>query len=204
MTAVLLLGDSIRMHYQPVVTEVLGPVVPVRGPDENCGSSRVLRASLGRWALDALVESTVVHVNAGLHDLRKTPENGWDVEVPLDEYRSNMAEVLDRLIEHPLVAHVAVATSTPVDERRHNVARHSHRFAANLAAYNVVLLDLAGERGLMLNDLWRAATTSSAGLLSSDGVHLTPEGSVIIGVEVANTLEFLMGGATQARSTCGA
>jgi len=71
VTSVLLLGDSIRMHYQPVVRQELGPDFEVRGPAENCATSRNLLANLERWALAA--PASIIHVNAGLHDLRYDP-----------------------------------------------------------------------------------------------------------------------------------
>lgn len=167
----------------------------VQGPTENCGSSLALRSNLDHWILDVLVEPTLVHVNAGLHDLRRTPENGGDVEVPIDEYHRNLANILDRLMAHPLVAHVIVATSTPVDETRHNSTRHSQRLAADVVAYNAyneVFRELAADRGLTVDDLWHAARNCGFDPLSSDGVHLTSRGSGYVGAIVARVVSELL------------
>lgn len=61
-------------------------------------------------------------------------------------------------------------------------------------AYNAVLWELAAERGLRINDLWYAARNCSFDPLSSDGVHLTPEGTAYIGEVVARAVgEFIDG-----------
>jgi hypothetical protein len=93
----LLLGDSIRMHYQPYVRQELGDTFDVSGPAENCATSRNLLANLDRWALSS--PATIIHLNAGLHDLRYDPGRDAPV-VSIDEYESNVRTILARLREH--------------------------------------------------------------------------------------------------------
>ncbi len=49
MHRVLLIGDSVRLHYQPVVREELESEAEVIGPAENCETSRKVRARFAVW-----------------------------------------------------------------------------------------------------------------------------------------------------------
>ena len=69
MSKVMLLGDSIRMSYQGLVTETLSADGhQVWGPPENCQFSLYTLASLGGW-LTQFPDPDVVHWNNGLHDI---------------------------------------------------------------------------------------------------------------------------------------
>lgn len=45
----LLLGDSIRMSYQPIVAELLAGRVDIVGSSDNCQYSLYTLSSLDRW-----------------------------------------------------------------------------------------------------------------------------------------------------------
>jgi hypothetical protein len=86
---VLLLGDSIRLGYQPFVAAALAGRAVVEGPTENCESSRVLRSMLRVWVPD---RPDVVHVNCGLHDVRYDPGSEHE-NVPIAEYEENVEAI---------------------------------------------------------------------------------------------------------------
>ena len=56
------------------------------------------------------------------------------------------------------MARVVFATSTPIDEARHNATRPGRRYAADVASYNVVALEVTTQLGIPVNDLYRAVT----------------------------------------------
>lgn len=190
MTAgsVALVGDSLRIDYQPVVVEALLGVADVWGPNVNCESSRHLRAALDDWVLDRLDRPTIVHANAGAHDVRRTMDTDWQVQVPIDEYRDNMVTIFDRFLEHPNVELVIVATTAPVDEARHEAAGSSNRRNSDIEAYNRVLIDAASRRALPINDLWSAIQSCPFDAISADGIHLTQAGNAHLGRQVAQQL----------------
>lgn len=64
----MLIGDSIRMHYGPWVARELAPDLDVWGPSENCGNSASVLAHIDEWLADQRPD--VVHLSCGLHDLR--------------------------------------------------------------------------------------------------------------------------------------
>ena len=190
MTAgsVALVGDSLRIDYQPVVAEALLGVADVWGPNVNCESSRHLRAALDDWVLARLDRPTIVHLNAGAHDVRRTLDTDWQVQLPIEEYRDNVATIFDRLLEHPNVEQVIVATAAPVDVARHEAAGSSNRRNGDIEAYNRVLIDAASRRGLLINDLWSAIQSCPFDAISADGVHLTHAGNAYLGRQVAQQL----------------
>ena len=69
---VLLLGDSIRMSYQPHVARLLSDRAEVVGPVDNCQYSLYTLSSLDRW-IAALGKPDIVHWNNGIHDYRTQP-----------------------------------------------------------------------------------------------------------------------------------
>jgi isoamyl acetate esterase len=185
---IALVGDSMRLHYQPHVIDALAGVAHVWGPEMNCESSRHLRANLDPWVLNRLDGATTVHVNAGAHDIRRTPETDWRVQVPVDEYRDNMIAIVDRLRAHDSIDQVIVATTTPVNEGRHQTARYSDRRNDDVAVYNSVVVDVATERRLVVSDLWSAVWNCPFDAISDDGVHLTNAGYSYLGHHVSQQL----------------
>ena len=111
---VLLLGDSIRMSYQPHVARLLSDRAEVVGPVDNCQYSLYTLSSLDRW-IAALGKPDIVHWNNGIHDSGHNPARS-PIQIPIDVYRTNLAFILDRLTA--LTPNVIWATITPVHPGR--------------------------------------------------------------------------------------
>ena len=79
---VILIGDSIRMGYQEFARAECAGTTDVWAPAENGGTSRNVLAHLDEWVISRRPD--VVHVNCGLHDIRR--EFGAEPAVPLAEY----------------------------------------------------------------------------------------------------------------------
>jgi lysophospholipase L1-like esterase len=182
---VILLGDSIRMGYQPFVRQELGGAFAVSGPAENCGTSRSLLANLDRWALDR--PASIIHLNAGLHDLRYDPGRDAPV-VPIDEYESNVRAILGRLRERS-GARLIWATTTPVHEKLHAEQRLSRRRESDVASYNTIATAVARELGVEIDDLCAAVLAHGPDALwSQDGVHFNDAGYHFLGTRVARAI----------------
>ncbi|HEY0158216.1 MAG TPA: SGNH/GDSL hydrolase family protein [Thermoanaerobaculia bacterium] len=185
MSSVLLLGDSIRMAYQPYVRQELGGAFDVSGPGENCATSRNLLANLDRWALGS--RASVIHLNAGLHDLRYDPGSDAPV-VPLDEYAANVRAILTRLRERT-AARLIWATTTPVHEKLHAEHKLSRRRESDVTSYNAIATGIARELGVEIDDLCAAVLAHGADALwSQDGVHFNDAGSRFLGAQVARAI----------------
>lgn len=185
MESLLLLGDSIRMGYQQFVRQELGSEYGVYGPAENCATSRNLLASLDRWL--GAQHASVVHVNAGLHDLRYDPGRDAPV-VPIDEYEVNVRTILSRLRERTN-GRLIWATTTPVHEKLHAEQKLSRRRESDVRSYNAVAVRVAGELDVEVNDLCAAVLAHGADALwSGDGVHFNDRGYRFLGAQVARAV----------------
>ena len=191
MKQVVLIGDSIRMGYQPIVTAALRGVAEVWGPKDNGGDSANVLAHLDEWVIQR--QPDIVHLNAGLHDLKR-PFGERTNQVPIERYRENL-EAIFRRIGEGTQAILVWAKTTPVNERWHHERKGFDRFEADLEAYNSVALDLARRSGVPVDDLPRAVLDVGRDTaLAEDGVHFTPRGYNLLGRAVAGCLRPLLGG----------
>ncbi|HUP65251.1 MAG TPA: GDSL-type esterase/lipase family protein [Thermoanaerobaculia bacterium] len=185
---ILLLGDSIRMQYQPLVRESLGASAQLWGPQENCETSRRLLSQLPR--LLAGHDPAIIHVNAGLHDIRYEP-GASAPQVGPQEYASNLEAMFELLKETG--ARVIWATTTPIDERLHQRNKASRRYAADIEGYNAASRNLAAKHGVAVNDLCEAISTAGArDYLLEDGLHFNHRGYQILADRVTTAIRAAM------------
>lgn len=190
MMKLMLIGDSIRMHYGPRVARELAPDLDTWGPDENCGTSANVLANIDEWL--ARQRPDVVHLNCGLHDLRFDPGASAQL-VPLQQYRSNLRQIFG-LLEREERPRVIWATITPIDERRHRMSKASRRYEADVGAYNEAARDIALEHGARIDDLHGLVVAHGPlGLLGPDGVHFTEAGYALLARAVAASVRACLG-----------
>ena len=181
MKRVILIGDSIRLGYEPTVRRLLADAADVWAPEENVEDSATLRRRLEDWVLCRPVD--VVHLNCGLHDLKRNPPAG-ELQVPLAQYRQNLEDIFRRV--RATGARLLWASITPVDDARHQAAKPFARHQADVLAFNAAAAEIAQRFGLPVDDLH--ATVQQAGpasILQPDGVHYTAPGSQRLGEAVA-------------------
>jgi lysophospholipase L1-like esterase len=183
---VLLMGDSIRLGYAPIVTKKLDGVAEVFGFPENGGDTNSTLKQLEGWVKDGKAPFAVtppsgdraplvVHFNCGLHDLKfgkKTEKH----QVPLDEYEKNLRAIVAKLRER--TPHVYFATTTPIIDDRHAGRKADFdRFDKDVKAYNERAVKVMLELGVPVSDLNRIVQDGdSAKMLGKDGTHYTPAG----------------------------
>ncbi len=184
---VVLIGDSIRLGYQPVVARRLDAAARVWGPEENCGSTRAVVANLDEWILRRLEPGAVVHLNAGLHDLRRPPGTSGRPAVPIPEYVANLRTIVGSVTRIAKVT-LVLATTTPVDDLRHGSGRRPERHEADVVDYNAALRRVADELGVTVDDLYAVVDLDRERLLGADGVHLSHVGNTRVGDAVATEL----------------
>ena len=145
---------------------------------------------LDEWVIAR--QPDVLHINCGLHDLRK--EFGQDTSaVPLNAYTDSVRTIMTR-VKTETDAIVVWALITPVNQEWHHLNKGFDRFEADVAAYNTAVADIARELSIVVNDLF--ATVMSAGrdnLLLPDGVHFKPEGYALLGKRVAAQIKRVAG-----------
>lgn len=174
--SVILLGDSIRLHVQPLVVERLGSAFAVWGTEENGGTSANVLAHLDEWAIQHPAD--VIHINCGLHDLAFERDTGY--RVPIGEYERNVRSILERL-QTETAARVVWATTTPVIDAWHAAQKSFDRREADVERYNRVATSVSQRMNITINDLWSVIENSGkAKCLLPDGVHMNPRGNDLL------------------------
>ena len=178
MPNVLLLGDSIRLNYMPYVFRKLADRAVVYGPEENCRYSKYLLWGLEDWMGGR--DYAVIHLNCGIWDSTRRP--AWEGETfcTLQEYRTNLQRILDYL--QTTDAKLILATSTPVAD---GLSLHHND---DILRFNEVLLQVAHERGITVNDLHTLIAANREEFLCEDGVHLSKAGIRAAGEQVASVI----------------
>jgi lysophospholipase L1-like esterase len=182
---ITLIGDSIRMGYQAFVRAELEDAAELWWPQENGGTSQNILEHLEAWVLAR--EPGLVHINCGLHDLRKA-FGAAEAAVPLSQYRTNVETMLRRILARGGMK-VIWATTTPVNEQWHHQRKGLDRFEADVEAYNREAAEVARRLGVAINDLF--AVVMRAGrdrYLQEDGVHFTEAGYRLLGETVAEAV----------------
>lgn len=170
---VLLLGDSIRIGYEPLVVKRLDGKAVVVGPKVNGGDTENTLKLLDGW-LDEH-KPLVVHINCGLHDL-KFSKAAKTHQVPLDRYEANLREIVERI--RKTTPHVIFATTTPILDDRHTLRKADFdRFDRDVDAFNARAVKVMKELDVPVNELNRIVKDGGPNaLLNKDGTHYTPAG----------------------------
>lgn len=181
---VVLIGDSIRMGYAPLVAKLLdGKAVVISQSANGEDSGNVLR-HLDEWVINE--KPDVVHINAGLHDLKLKDRT---YQVPLGEYQNNLKTILDR-IQKETKAKIIFATTTPIVDGLHAQRKAGFdRFEADVQKYNVAAVSVMKEARVPINDLHLLIENGGTQtLMNSDGTHYTPEGYARLAAAVTNNI----------------
>ena len=181
MKNVLLLGDSIRMLYQPVVKEKLEGKANVYGPSENGRWSGYTLNSLRFW-LPSLPTPDIVHWNNGLWDLGDDYNEGRHFynEQMYEETCTRMFKILRQITNNPDLK-IIVATTTP-----------TKRDEPDIPVYNEILKKVARENGGIINDLYSEINKDVENYIGADKLHLSKEGVEVAANMVASKIEELL------------
>jgi lysophospholipase L1-like esterase len=187
---VLLIGDSISIGYTPAVREALAGIANVHRIAENGGSTRDGLKKLDAWLkTDGGGKWDVIHCNWGLHDLKHWKDGKLDLAgarvTPVELYQDNLRELIARLIETG--AKVIFATTTPVPEGSEG------REAGDELGYNQAARDIMAEAKVPINDLHATAQAQLEKIQRPKNVHFTPEGSRVLGEQVAAKIKKALG-----------
>ena len=192
----ILLGDSIRIGYQPVVERELAAEFNVWAPDTNCHDTRKTLAHLDEWVAQRVKgreDRAVVHLNCGLHDLKFTDADNKPAQtphVPLEEYKQNLQRILGTLLNEASLPPTRIiwALTTPVIDQRH-LTKGFIRRQADVENYNAVASAVCKQLGIPVHDLHALVVANEPErIITPDGVHYTDAGQEVLGRAVAARL----------------
>jgi len=194
MPQISLIGDSIRMDYEPLVAERLAGRADVWGPEENGGHSVNLLKHLHDWMIARSPSADVIHINAGLHDLATITVASRDQVIPLEHYRRNVRTLLTALQENT-DAKLIWATATPVIDQRFRDCWNNGedvgflRYNEDVLAYNHAAKQICTDLNIPVNDLYDVVQSASPEkIMQDDGIHFLEEGSAILAEAVAGVV----------------
>lgn len=181
---VILVGDSIRMGYAPLVaTRLDGKAIVISAKPNGEDSGNVLK-NLDEWVINE--KPDVVHINAGLHDLKLKDKS---YQVPLADYEKNLKTILER-IQNETKAKVIFATTTPILDDLHAQRKAGFdRFESDVQKYNVAAVSVMKRAGVPINDLHNLVESrGKEKLMGGDGTHYTQEGYEVLAAAVTDSI----------------
>jgi|SRR5262245_46257832 len=181
---VVLIGDSIRIGYAPLVAKKLAGRAEVISPEPNGGDSANVLKNLEEWAVK--VKPAIVHINCGLHDLKKAKKDGT-YEVPLETYEKNLRELVTRLRKDTQATIVFASTTPILDDRHAKRKANFDRFEADVERYNATAVKVMTDLGVPVDDLHAVVRHHGPPkLLGADGTHYTAAGNEALAAAVAD------------------
>jgi lysophospholipase L1-like esterase len=188
MKTVLLLGDSIRLSFQPLVRDMLAGRAKVVGPSDNCRFALYMLMRLDHW-LQECGAPDVIHWNVGFWDLGQC-RHRRPVQTALEDYVGNLGFVLGQL--RKTGAAIVWAATTPV--RGDRGWRDDWLFLPeDVDRYNRAARDLMWSEGVPCHELGAVVLENQPAFLGEDGVHLNADGQQACARAVVRTLEPYLG-----------
>lgn len=166
MKKVLLLGDSIRMGYEPYVRESLKDLAEVCASQNNGCFAKYTLWGVNLWIKEFGIPD-IVHWNNGIWDVHHEAPM-VEALTPLEEYLETLRRIIQELSRTN--AKIIFATTTPVPDDA--VGRSN----AEIDRYNREAMKLMNAFHIEINDLNAAIRTDKALYISEDKLHLNEKG----------------------------
>ncbi len=185
--SIYVIGDSISIQYGPYLKQYLNGLVRYsrkegeaeallnldRPQGANGGDSSMVLDFLRKFLADGKLSADMLLLNCGLHDIKTDPKTGKK-QVPIDDYRRNLKEIVS-LLGKSGVRLVWIRT-TPCDERIHNVRNSQfHRFAADCEEYNRAADEIMQAAKVPEIDLYSFTKNLGGDEIFCDHVHFTED-----------------------------
>ena len=177
---ILLLGDSIRLGYQPEVVKALADDCEVWGPEDNCRFAKYTLNELDRIFTACGRTPDLIHWNNGLWDSAIVcAEDG--MFTPPDEYEHDMRLVLRELRKR--CPTVIFASTTPVKPGSRN------QKLEYIQALNSRIIPVMNQEGVPVNDLYMLVSGDIDQIIGDDKIHLSEYGQHVVGRHTAKFIQ---------------
>ncbi len=190
---VLLLGDSISMGYTINVRNELAGKANVHRALANCGPTHTALPKLDEWLATGGADKKwdVIHFNWGLHDLKYMGPTGKNLsdpadpqsrqQVPPDEYRKNLTQIVARL--KTTGAKLIWRNTTPVPDGA------AGRVSDDAVKYNAIAAEIMAANQIPIHDLHSMVKNQfKAEHFLPANVHYTAAANVLFGADVARVI----------------
>lgn len=183
---VVLIGDSIRMGYQPLVIAKL-PAIDVGGPVQNSRHSVWALDRCKEWVIDE--EPDLVHVNFGIHDSVLLPDGEHQILLP--QYRLGVRRFIAKVTD-VAKAKMIWATTTPLyaSDPDLPMAQWAVKDVSRISDYNAAALEIVQSEGIPVNDLHDVILRNDfTKCLQEDGCHMTDFGNEVLSDAVVEAIQ---------------
>jgi len=186
---VLIIGDSISIHYTHFVRRLLRGKANVHRIPTNGGPTKRGLESLDKWLGNGKWD--VIFCNWGLHDSKYEKwdrKSGKRYSTP-EQYAANLGKLVARL--KTTGARLIWATTTPVPEgaKTHDVG--------DSVRFNAVATPLMEKHGIAVSDLYSLVKPDLAAHQKPKNIHFSPEGSAFLARKVADDILTALATATK-------
>lgn len=178
MKKVLLLGDSIRLNYMPVVFKNLSDIALVCGPDDNCRYCKYTLWNLDEWINGEKYD--LIHFNCGIWDLTRKAAWKWENFTDAYDYKRDLGILCDALKEFGEKLIIASTTPVKTDSEFHK--------NADIIRYNKQLSAAAREREIPVDDLFSLINSDREKYICNDNIHLSKAGIKAAGDAVSDCI----------------
>ncbi|MBL1213149.1 MAG: SGNH/GDSL hydrolase family protein [Ignavibacteriae bacterium] len=172
MKNIWLLGDSIRLSYQPLVKANLKNKANIKGPSDNCRYSLYTLSSFESW-LEELGTPDIIHWNNGLwdvgHDSLRAPE-----QFSITDYVKNLEFLIQKF--KALDSKIIWASTTPVKTYKPADKEQWKWYNSEIAAYNNAAKTLMNNYSIPINDLHTLVNSDVNKYICEDRLHLSKAG----------------------------
>ncbi|NOZ20946.1 MAG: SGNH/GDSL hydrolase family protein [Planctomycetes bacterium] len=173
----LLIGDSISIGYTLPTRALLKGKVNLHRIPANGGDTRRGLDQLDKWLGDKKWD--VIHFNWGLHDLKYIKGRQ---QVPIDQYKKNLTELVERLKKTGAKLIWCATTPAPEGDLK------PKRLNSDVIAYNEAAKKIMDANGIVIDDLYTLALPKLNEIQRPVNVHFTPEGSKVLAEQVADCI----------------
>ncbi len=187
---VLLIGDSISIGYTPQVQQQLVDIAYVERIDGNAASTMNGLKKIDSWLHGKNFD--IIHFNWGLHDIayrnessihkNKLDKLNGKKKVEIEDYRSNLKNLVERLKKTGAVLIWASTTAVPDNE--------PGRFPKDVVAYNSAASIIMQNNQIMTNDLYSISKSFDQDMfVAPNNVHFSKLGSSLLANNVAEAIK---------------
>ncbi len=190
---VMLLGDSIRMSYQPLVAELLAGKAEVVGPSVNDRFSLFTLTSIPDW-VGIFGKPDLIHWNNGIHDAGYNPARS-PVQIPLEDYVGNVQRIVKH-VRNNLTPKLIFATSTAPHPDKPFSDKGWGWKQGDIERYNEAAKQVMAELDVPVNDLYGLVNADPDRMLCDDQLHLSEEGKKLCAEAVAKCVAEMLAAPT--------
>lgn len=183
MKKLLLIGDSVRMNYQPAVVRRLNGIVQICAPQDNARFARYTLWYIREW-LGTYGTPDIVHFNNGMWDVYRHEKNGEIFTGDIKDYMTSIEKIYNLIAATG--AKIIFATTTPVRDDNPN-AKNS-----DIDRYNAAALSILAHKPVIINDLNLLLRHNTQKYICDDLMHLSQDGIELCGEKISETVKSLL------------